>query len=608
MWGDTGGTINGMGTTEAIEQLLGKHGAITAGKLGKTISVSSATCLQNMLPGNGHTAQFSPAGNHAFGAANQCNPTSSLLNGDGTLKNTVAANVFALQLNIWYNLDFNDRDLRVQRLSSLPACTVDPLVLSKLDDEHSNVQGLLNLSNDYLAGVGFYPQDFGAPLNSALQNVNGYWQNCQLNDPCPANVISVAGSLKTELQAGLEEAKIQLEPSNNAGPMPTKFTHSDVDGYYEFSNALPLSGNYILTPTAGNLGHLNGVTTYDLVLISQHILGWTPLNSPYKMIAADANKSGSITTFDIVELRKLILGVYDKLPGNNAWRFVDQSFVFPIPENPFSSPFPESISVESMQVSPMSEDFVSVKIGDVNGSAHANGLLETGDRHTGALLFDLDDRLVKPGETFDVKLRADQMVQGYQLTFNTDGLEVLEIAGESMSASNFAVFAQEAAMTMSWNIPDGNTVELAEFTIKFRATQTGQLSKMLSLSSRITKSEAYLKMANDANNATGLDIALRFHNQGGSAINGAGFELYQNVPNPFVDKTTIGFYLPEATTATLTVYDQTGRLVYTQKGDFAKGYNTFAIDQSLLNTTGTLLYKVATATDMGIKKMIQTKL
>jgi hypothetical protein len=39
----------------------------------------------------------------------------------------------------------------------------------------------------------------------------------------------------------------------------------------------------------------------DLVLISKHILGLEPLNSPYKMIAADANKSNSITTFDIVE-------------------------------------------------------------------------------------------------------------------------------------------------------------------------------------------------------------------------------------------------------------------------------------------------------------------
>ena len=51
---------------------------------------------------------------------------------------------------------------------------------------------------------------------------------------------------------------------------------------------------------------LNGVSTFDLVLINKHILGVELLNSPYKMIAADANKSNYISTFDIVELRKLL--------------------------------------------------------------------------------------------------------------------------------------------------------------------------------------------------------------------------------------------------------------------------------------------------------------
>ncbi|MBK6998153.1 MAG: DUF3494 domain-containing protein [Lewinellaceae bacterium] len=139
-WANTAGSINGMGTTEAIEQMINKHGPITAGDLGKTISVTSAACLQSMLPGNGHTKQFSPAGNHVFSASNDCQPGSSLLNNDGTLKNKLAANVLALQLNIWYNLDFNDRDLRVQLMSSLPPCLVDPIVLDKMQPNLSNIK------------------------------------------------------------------------------------------------------------------------------------------------------------------------------------------------------------------------------------------------------------------------------------------------------------------------------------------------------------------------------------------------------------------------------------------------------------------------------------
>ncbi|MDO8365214.1 MAG: hypothetical protein Q7T20_00360, partial [Saprospiraceae bacterium] len=445
-WGNASVLINGMSTTEAIEQMINKHGAIKAGKLGKVISVTSAACLQSMLPGNGTVAQFSPAGQHVFGTANDCNPGSPVLNSDGTLKNKVAANVLALQLNVWYNQDFNDRNLAVQLLSSLPPCLVDDIVLDKLEVDQFTVQGLLNLSNNYLAGVGFYLQNFGIPLNSALENVNAYWRNCQLNDPC-STVASVSGSLKTEAQDGLEEGQLQLAGSNNSGPMPVKSALTDVAGFYQFSNAVPFAGSYTLTPTAEGKGYLNGVTTYDIALISKHILGWAPLTSPYKMIAADANKSGSITSFDIVELRKLILGIYDELPENTSWRFVDKSFVFPNLNNPFSTLFPESKTVENIQSSHLSEDFVAIKIGDLNGTAMANNFMTINERSVGTLLFDVEDRSVESGETFELKMTADQMVQGFQFTLNTDGLEVLEVSGEGMNAGNFAVFAAEEVLT-----------------------------------------------------------------------------------------------------------------------------------------------------------------
>ena len=113
---------------------------------------------------------------------------------------------------------------------------------------------------------------------------------------------------------------------------------------------------------------LNGVTTYDLVLISRHILGIEPLGSPYKMIAADADSSNSITIFDIVELRKLILGIYGSLPNNTSWRFVPRSFVFTNPDNPFQDTIPEKIG---FTIPPPTNEvsFYGIKVGDVNGAA-----------------------------------------------------------------------------------------------------------------------------------------------------------------------------------------------------------------------------------------------
>jgi len=458
-------------------------------------------------------------------------------------------------------------------------------------------------------GTGFPVDALGNPITSITftcaelgkQNVELWAQDlagnadyCQTfvdvqdnNNNCvPGGTVTVAGALTTETNDGLADANVNLQ----AGPV-NLFDMTDNQGAYAFPN-VPKNTNYTVTPTKDD-NPLNGVSTYDLVLISKHILGLEPLNSPYKMIAADANKSNSITTFDIVEIRKLILGIYNELPNNTSWRFVDKDFNFPQPNNPFSTAFPETKSVAGTAVDQLNDNFVAVKIGDVNGTAIPNAFTSTDDRTAGTLLFDVQDREVKAGEVIDVTFKGAEKVQGYQFTLNLAGLEVSDIVErDGVTRDNFGVFSD--ALTTSIDGSD-------EFTVKFRALKSGRLSEMLGVSSRITRAEAY-GLTSDRK-----DVALRFNNGSTSTISGVGFELYQNQPNPFVNKTMIGFHLPEATEATLTVYDETGRMLFTQKGQFGKGYNAIAIDRALLNTTGVMYYKLETATDAATKKMIQTK-
>jgi hypothetical protein len=139
------------------------------------------------------------------------------------------------------------------------------------------------------------------------------------------------------------------------------------NGKYGFCSLCSTCSKFTLTPTK-NDNPLNGVSTYDLVLISKHILGIEPLNSLYKIIAADANKSNSVTNFDIIEIRKLLLGIYSVFPNNKSWRFVPKDYSFPSPNNPFQPAFPETITcADPTQVKPF--DFVAIKVGDVNNNA-----------------------------------------------------------------------------------------------------------------------------------------------------------------------------------------------------------------------------------------------
>jgi len=83
--------------------------------------------------------------------------------------------------------------------------------------------------------------------------------------------------------------------------------------------------------------------------------------------------------------------------------------------------------------------------------------------------------------------------------------------------------------------------------------------------------------------------------------------LSQNRPNPFRNETVIEFELPEATTATLTIYDVAGRILKTIKGDYSKGVNMETINSSDLNATGVMYYQLDTPTQSATMKMIVIK-
>ena len=113
----------------------------------------------------------------------------------------------------------------------------------------------------------------------------------------------------------------------------------------------------------------NGVTSLDLALLQSHILQKSVLNSPYKIIAADVNGDGKVTTLDIVYMKRLILGIdttYTKTSTGEKrlWAFIDSSYKFADSSNPF--PYKDSITFSALNANLNNQSFIAVKLGDVN--------------------------------------------------------------------------------------------------------------------------------------------------------------------------------------------------------------------------------------------------
>ncbi len=423
--------------------------------------------------------------------------------------------------------------------------------------------------------------------------------NMGANCPPSGGTASIAGAIRTEVGTNVEKVNVNLTGATVI-PVLTGAT-----GAFQFGS-LPSGGNVSVVPQK-NLDPLNGVSTFDIVKINRHILGSELLNSPYKMIAADVNRSGRITTLDIVDLRQLILQRIPNFNNNTSWRFVEKKYVFSDPSNPFADAFPEICAMNPLSGSMPNVDFVAIKVGDVNGDAQANSL--TGgstEEHSGeTLVFNVKDQDLKAGNTYEVAFHAEDLakIQGYQFTLNFDKNAVQFIDAKSdeikdLNISNFGLLnLNEGTITTSWNGNAANVEkDAATFKVSFKAKSDTQLSKILSVSSSQLAAEAYDK------NDQKMDVALQFNGKATSTA--AKFELYQNQPNPVSKATTIGFTLPSSAAATLTIFDISGRVLNLMQIDGVKGYNEVSISREDLKASGVAYYRLETNSATATKKMV----
>jgi len=385
--------------------------------------------------------------------------------------------------------------------------------------------------------------------------------------------------------------------NNNVIPeYPVMVMNSSNSGNYAFLSN-PVNYDYALTASK-DVDHTNGVSTLDLVLIQKHILGLESLDSPYKVIAADVNGDQKVSASDLVQLRQLILGTSSEFANNSSWRFVDASQSF---ANAFSPwPFTELIDINSL-TNDTREDFIGVKIGDVNISAEANSLMRTEVRSNGTLVLSTPSAEINRNDIISMPVTSSNFsdVYGFQFTMQHAGLSLVEVLDGAIDITDANVGVREGFLTMSWNDSEGVSSSDVLFTLNFKAITDVSIEKSISINSRITAAEAY----------TGSDLS---HNDvefvfttGKTTIAATNYVLHQNEPNPFNASTSISFELPTSGQVTISVYDVAGKVVSVRSDQYAKGLNTINYSRTELGeVSGILYYQLSSGEFTATKKMI----
>jgi hypothetical protein len=397
----------------------------------------------------------------------------------------------------------------------------------------------------------------------------------------PRNTVTISGKITTENESEIGNVYVSL--ISDIQPYPTYITDSEGEYFFEI---IPDSTINIIPERLDN--PRNGVSTLDIVQIQKHLLTKDTLDSPYKLIAADANNSQHVSVIDIVELRKLILGVYTELPNNKSWRFVPADYDFPDPFDPWQPDTAMNSALDFTFDGSQSAvyDFTGIKIGDVNGTVQAGVNSIESRQSNRPLQMSVREKYFESGEIVEINVSVDKslFMQGFQFTVSDADLEFLEASSDvlGLGMDDYALFGDK--ITFSWFDIDGLFMDVNEvmLTIKARAKKSGHLSESLQINSDITQAEVY--GMEEEIYLPALTVKYIANN----------VSVY---PNPWIDETTISFHLAKSGNVKLELFSIDGQSIYQKERWMNEGANQLSLTSKSFNYRGIAYYSINTDSD-----------
>lgn len=386
----------------------------------------------------------------------------------------------------------------------------------------------------------------------------------------------VAGILPYNLP-GSPPPYVSLEPNYNGFCDRYKFSPPGiVDGFCPFGYNADSS-------------YVNGVTVADLFTIQRHILGIEPIPLySLRWIASDANQSGSVTGFDLVFFRNLILGKSSTLSGNYSWKAYS-SYQVPIAPPTCTYNYNPALASDTM-------DIVAIKIGDLDGDANPSGpyiipqTLPAATLYTSDVAVDAGDTILAP-----VFMTENLGLHGMQAGFRLKNPALGQLVGmgpgllPDLNTSNFAIFPE--GLTFAWfnfiNFNPLQTDTTPLFFLKIIANQSFQLGDALQLWHDVTPA---LWIDGDAAvHPYNTDLATSAVLQPASL---AGVRVHAPAPNPFTDRAFIRVDLDRSEKTCLEVSDVSGRILLRREQTLHAGTHLLEIPGEVAPAGGMLFYRL----------------
>ncbi len=322
----------------------------------------------------------------------------------------------------------------------------------------------------------------------------------------------------------------------------------------------------------------NGVTTSDLIAINKVILHLDTLQTPYRYLAGDVNNDKKLSTSDLVELRKVILRIKDTFDFVDSWRFILKYYKFS--SNPLVDSYPVSLTFRPD--STVQADFTGIKMGDVNGSAKANGLQESADRSSPSISYLLRDQTLFANQPINLRLPISELFQkdGFQFAIKIDPARAtcMSVDGIEADSYSFDPLAGELLVSYVNGFSTGK-----ELILQILPKADGRLQDLLTFPTDKLVPEFYFN-GEETRFAFGFDES-----------EAARFGAF---PNPFSGSTTLRLFATKAEVIEYSLYEANGRLVWRKSYPAVAGWNEVLIDGNELPGGG--IYYIQAKMEQGV--------
>ena len=427
----------------------------------------------------------------------------------------------------------------------------------------------------------------------------------------PRCITRLAGKIDYRFR-NCDNFQLVATPVDAAGPNCTysatvKGEYSTGYGFCVCKNGFPYT---ISCKPQYNTDPICGVTTWDLVLISRSILGLQVLPD-YFAVAADANCSGTVTTFDIVDLRKLILGTFETLP-NGVPAFKVFSDNIPVSNWP-SSEFCQPIDTRIESMSTINANFQVVKTGDVDGSCYKGACFASDpvDRSAKRISIGFGDHKSRKGEVYDIPmvLETDINIAALQCELKYDP-SLFKITG--FQSSSLPFFSenkfsnpdeQNGSIRFVWHNEKGTG------TFYPAGTVLGYI-KVEALES--STSPAFTVVNRNGSIQTVLydgDGAMYEVENSTRSVLELGLSATMEVriiPNPSNQSIRLSIDTPEETMSNISIFNQLGERIVFVQSPLTKGNNSISLDKYATNLVNGVYYLEVSANQFTtVKKLVR---